>query len=155
MIDIAIIAASRLPEPMSNLVAFGYFNPSKSLWRVLFQPIHSLARNFFLDAPNDPANFDVGLSRCDDHMHMLWHEDIGPDINGLLTSYRFDRIAEPTSASFSLQKFEPLVTGERQLPRHAILIESTPHLAKPRLAGRVILNSHLVTTLCCVGAALE
>src|SRR5262245_43269148 len=78
--EIPIVASPALPEsiapPSAGLLIQ---QPRKKLRRMDPQPRHRLANHRLLDRRQDLADV-VGPGRPQQEVHVLWHEDISPDV---------------------------------------------------------------------------
>ena len=63
-------------------------------------------------------------------MHMLRHQDVGPQIERPFPTGRLQLFKEPDSRPVTIEELVAVVAGERQLPRLAGLVETPTDFPK-------------------------
>ena len=93
--DIAIISTTGLPEPVERPPCLVDLQLGKPYGSALLQKSDSQARNDLLDGLANVRNVIIRTARIEQHVHMLGHNDICPQIEFPFLPARLGLFAPP------------------------------------------------------------
>ena len=113
-LDVSVIPTTRLPEQVLRPRAPLTCQLGKPLRGLFPEPGQSLPCDRLLELAADHGHVVSRTSGMDDQVHMVRHEDPGPDIELKTPSSSFDRLHKPFADPVSREERISSVTGERQ-----------------------------------------
>ena len=98
--------------------------------------------NGFFERLQESGDLLGMLPRIDQQMHVLGHQDVGPNLEAKCGAGSFQCFTKPLPCSFALKNAKPPIARKRQLPWLARLIETVQPFFPIMAAGVGVDDSH-------------
>ncbi len=109
LIDVSVIASPRLPETTADCFPLDDRDSGNPIGCVPLKPSDRCSGDTFLDLSLKLSNFHSDFSGRHQQMHMLRHDDPGPEVDRPFLASFLQLINEPESRSITSQEWESFV----------------------------------------------
>src|SRR5262245_34533790 len=116
---IAIMTAARLLESASYTLALDHSNAWNPMGKAFRDIANPLSGHVLFDSSSEQPDFHFWLTGIDEHVHMLRHDHIGPQIDRPFSTRPLNCLDEPLSDTIGGEKLVSAKGGERQFSRVA------------------------------------